>query len=193
MTAFRDGDESAFRMLFDRYKKKIVNFCFRFCGNREIAEDLAQEVFLRVYKAASTYTSDAKFSTWIFRIASNVCLNELRRPGYRYKSEPVDAQPKHSGEGYQKNELADPDGVSPDVMMEKQEQDKIIMECIQKLPEKQRAALLLLINQGFSYQEIGGQINRSESGVKALIHRARETLKTTLKVYLRSDTYDNVM
>lgn len=193
MTAFRNGDGNAFRILFDRYKTKIINFCFRFCGHREIAEDLAQEVFLRVYKAAPNYTSDAKFSTWIFRIATNVCLNELRRPGYRYKTESVDAQPTHSREGYRKFDIADPNSAPQDNEIENREQENIIMESIQNLPEKQRAALLLLIHQGFSYQEIGRQINRSESGVKSLIHRARETLKKTLKTYLRGDTYDNAM
>jgi RNA polymerase sigma-70 factor (ECF subfamily) len=184
MAAFKEGDRAAFRMLFDAYKKKIVNFCYRFCGVRETAEDMAQEVFLRVYRAASTYTPDAKFSTWIFRIAANVCLNELRRPAYRYKTEPVDGWMKESGSGKKGYEPAAPRETSPDMMIEKHEQERIIRESIRKLPERQRVALLL-VNEGASYEEISQQTGLSESGVKSLIHRARETLRETLKEFLR--------
>ena len=184
MAAFKEGDKAAFRMLFDAYKKKIVNFCYRYCGARETAEDMAQEVFLKVYKAASTYSADAKFSTWIFRIAANVCLNELRRPVYRYQTESVDGGRKEPGSDKKGYELPTPMEANPDRIMERLEQERIIRGSILLLPERQRVALLL-INEGESYEEIAKEMGLSESAVKSLIHRARETLRETLKERLR--------
>ena len=179
MTAFRNGDKQAFRLLFDKHKKKIVNFCYRFCNNRETAEDLAQEVFLKVYKAAPAYQANAKFTTWLYKIATNVCLNEVRRPVYRVRTDSLDAE--EADHTNFRKQLADPQSISPDAHFEKKENDHMILEAIAKLPQTQRAAILLLVDQGFSYQEIARQINRSESGVKSLIHRARATLKDALK------------
>ena len=166
-------------MLFDKHKKKIVNFCYRFCNNRETAEDLAQEVFLKVYKAAPAYQANAKFTTWLYKIATNVCLNEVRRPVYRVRTDSLDAE--EADHTNFRKQLADPQSISPDAHFEKKENDHMILEAIAKLPQTQRAAILLLVDQGFSYQEIARQINRSESGVKSLIHRARATLKDALK------------
>ena len=179
MERFREGDQDAFRILFVNYKQKIINYCYRFCGHREIAEELAQEVFLRVYKAAPRYRPDARFSTWIFRIATNICLNELRKKKYRCKIESLDDS-FHSGTGAGSGEIEDRGTPAPQDRLEDRERDQMIQGAISNLPEKQRAALLLRLHYGFSYREIGKQIKASESSVKSLIHRGRQNLKKVL-------------
>jgi len=180
---FQEGDSNAFRDLFEEYKKKIINFCYRFCGDRGIAEELAQEVFLRVYKAAPRYRPDARFSTWIFRIATNVCLNELRKPRYAYRSESLDA-PSTADEGKMSREIKD-QRPQPQDVLESREKDHLIRQAIADLPGKQRAALFLRVFHGFSYNEIARQIKSSESNVKSLIHRGRKRLKQELEALFR--------
>jgi len=175
MMQFKGGDSDCFRILFTKYKKKIVTFCYRFCRNREIAEELAQEVFLRVYKAAPGYRPKAKFSTWLFRIAVNVCLNEIRKPGYRIITESIDTS-GNTSEGPMRREIEDKRGATPQEIMEKKERDMKLNQAIKKLPKKQKAALILRANNEFSYNEIGKQIRCSEKAVKSLIHRARKAL-----------------
>jgi len=175
MLQFKGGDADCFRILFERYKKKIATFCYRFCGNREIAEELAQEVFLRVYKAAPGYRPEAKFSTWLFRIAVNVCLNEIRKPGYQVMTESIDSSGK-TGESAMHREIEDKRRATPQDIMEQKEINIQLNQAIKKLPKKQKAALILRVNNEFSYNEIGKQIRCSEKGVKSLIHRARKAL-----------------
>lgn len=179
MLAFKYGDISAFGALFDRYKTRIVNYCHRFTNDRDAAEDLAQEVFLRVHRSASRYKPEAAFSTWIFKIATNVCLNELRKPKYRYTAESMDT-PKTGGDD-PPMEIADEQSVGPEAAAERKELDDRVRRAIAKLPPKQRAAVLLRIYDGFSYEEIAKQIGKSEKSVKALIHRGRNALKEELK------------
>ena len=107
MLDFKEGDPRAFRILFDKYKKKIMNYCYRFCSDIGIAEELSQEVFFRVYKAAYRYRPEARFSTWIFRIATNVCLNEIRKARYQTAIESFE-KPLDIGHGEMKREYEDP-------------------------------------------------------------------------------------
>jgi RNA polymerase sigma-70 factor (ECF subfamily) len=185
MLRFKDGDPHAFRVLFEGYKKKIINFCYRFCGDGETAEELAQEVFLRVYKAAPKYRPDARFSTWIFRIATNVCLNELRKKRYHWHMESLEV-PSGSGEWKMAGEIQDPTPL-PQERLEFAERDHMILQAISNLPGKQRAALVLRIFHGFSYREIAGQIKSSESSVKSFIHRGRQSLKQVLAAIFREE------
>ena len=183
MLDFQAGDKSAFQFLFSKYKKKIINFCYRFCGEHAIAEELAQEVFLKIYKAAPNYRPEAKFSTWIFRIATNVCLNELRKRRPLRQAESLDAAPAPYSESVTR-EIKDDDQLHPQEILEARERDRFIKKALMALPEKQRLALLLRINQGFSYQEIGKQMKHSENGVKTLIHRGRQNLKKALQAFM---------
>ena len=182
MLRFRDGDARAFTSLFVKYRKKIINYCYRFFSNKEVAEELAQEVFMKVYKAAPGYRPDAAFSTWIFRIATNVCLNELRKKRYHSKTDSLDAPPfDNTG---RTTDIEDTTSLPQD-MIESQERDALVKKAILKLPGKQRAALLLRTYNGFSYKEIAMQLGSSESGVKSLIFRGRDTLKDTLHDYFK--------
>lgn len=176
MLEFKKGDTIAFQKLFDKYKKRVVNYCYRFCGNLFVAEDLAQETFIRVYKAGPRYNPKSKFSTWMFKIATNVCLNELRKPVYRNKIASLD-----DVEQTEQMELRDNGNIGADENIEDHERQQMIREAVQSLPENQRAALLLRIDQEFSYKEIGKQINCRENHVKILIHRARKRLTDAFK------------
>jgi RNA polymerase sigma-70 factor (ECF subfamily) len=182
MLAFQAGNQRAFQDLFDKYKKRVINYCFRFCGHRTVAEELAQETFLKVYKAARHYRPKARFSTWLFKIATNVCLNEIRRPAYRNRLESLDQMVENAAgsaaekqDGFQQH--------NPDDLLVSKEQQQMVRQALDRLPDKQRAALLLRVEGEFSYAEIGQQINRSENHVKTLIHRGRKQLKMALAAY----------
>jgi RNA polymerase sigma-70 factor, ECF subfamily len=192
MLQFKNGNQDGFRVLFTKYTKKIVNFCYRFCGDREMAEELAQEVFLRVYKAASRYEPDAHFSTWLFRIATNVCLNETRKYQYRVLTETMDSH-LQTDSGRIKQEIEDPKIQHPQDLMEKRSNDILLEKAMKSLPEKQRTALLLKVYHNFSYKEIGKQMKHSESSVKSMIHRARQALVKITGNENRSVEIENTM
>jgi RNA polymerase sigma-70 factor (ECF subfamily) len=174
MLRFSKGDENAFRTLFLAYKKKIVNYCYRFFFNQDTAEEVSQEIFLKVYKAGPRYTPTASFSTWIFKIATHACLNELRRDKHKSFIRSIDSDEEMGG-----MELAD-DNAGPHARIEASERKKRIGKALRSLPGKQRAAILLREYQGFSYKEIGDQMGMSEAGIKSLIHRGRESLRNML-------------
>ncbi len=157
-----------------------------------MAEELAQEVFLRVYKAASRYEPDAHFSTWLFRIATNVCLNETRKYQYRVITETMDNH-LQTDSGRIKQEMEDPKNQHPQDLMEKRSNDILLEKAMKSLPEKQRTALLLKVYHNFSYKEIGKQMKYSESAVKSMIHRARETLMKIAGNENRSPRIENTM
>lgn len=182
MLSFKNGDGRAFQQLFDKYKKRVINYCYRYCGHRAVAEELSQEIFIRVYKAAKTYRPKARFSTWLFKIATNVCLNEIRKPVYRAKLESIDRDSDE--ENAPSGEIAmEPARSMPDMLLENCQDQALVREAMAQLPEQQRAALLLRTTEEFSYREIGRQINCSENHVKTLIHRGRKRMKRILGAY----------
>jgi RNA polymerase sigma-70 factor, ECF subfamily len=182
MLGFQAGDQIAFRRLFDRHKGRVVNYCYRFCGQPALAEELAQETFLRVYKAAHRYRPRARFKTWLFKIATNVCLNEMRRSHYRNRFETLEEF--HESENSHPETEGTPAADRPDERLEQAERQQMILRAIAQLPAEQRAALLLRVEQDFSYQQIGRQLGRSENHVKTLIYRGRQKLKKALAAYL---------
>jgi RNA polymerase sigma-70 factor, ECF subfamily len=180
MLRVRDGDQSAFQALFDKYKQPVINYCYRYCGHPAVAEELAQETFLRVYKASTRYRPKARFSTWLFKIATNVCLNEIRRPVYRARIESMDQASGEDRDPPGETATA-PEESMPDALLEAHQDRFLIGKAMARLSEAQRAALLLRATEGFSYQEIGRQLNRSENHVKTLIHRGRQRLRKILQ------------
>jgi RNA polymerase sigma-70 factor, ECF subfamily len=180
MLRFRDGDRKSFEILFDKYKKRVINYCYRYCGHRAVAEELAQETFLRVYKAAERYRPEAQFSTWLFKIAANVCLNEIRKPVYNSRIESIEETEEERHDAALEMSDKSPHKM-PDMLLETQEEQVLIRKAMDRLPGEQRAALLLRATEGFSYHEIGMQINRSEKNVKTLIYRARQHIKQILE------------
>ena len=180
MARVRDGDTDAFRVLIERHQRAVINTIHRAIGDAWEAEDLAQRVFLQVYRSAKRYKPTAKFTTWLFTITRNTILNEHRRRS-RHAAESLEAlqNPRHGeGGGWEA-----PDATAPDPSQEAVErelQDKI-MEVIQQLPEAQRTAVILCRYEGLSYEEIARVLGCSVSATKSLLHRARLTLKEKLR------------
>lgn len=170
MLSFREGDVSAFDALYARWAAPLLRYLERMLRDAAAAEELVQETFLRVYRARERYAPEARFSTWLYRIATNLALNELRRPRRREPHTSLDAEPDVSGP-----EL--PSAASPpDEVAHARRVGADLLEGLEALPERQRAALWLSAVEGLSYAEIAATLEVSESAVKALVHRARTTL-----------------
>src|ERR1700732_2126884 len=181
MLDVKAGDEQSFALLLQRYRSPLVNFLYRMVRNREQAEDLAQEVFVRVYRARADYVPSAKFTTWLFRIATNLALNSLRDTRHQRMEISLDAPVTADSEEGDERTL--------DVAAKLQEIEQHLVEearkamirhAIDKLPEKQRAAVLLHKYQELDYGEIAKILSCSESALKSLLFRAYETLRVEL-------------
>jgi RNA polymerase sigma-70 factor (ECF subfamily) len=182
MLRFQSGDSGAFHELYEDYKFPLLNFIYRFCQDRRVAEELCQEVFIRVYKSASSYEAKAKFSTWLYRIATNICLNELRSGKYQYELVPSSLDKNEPGKeplGFE-----DTDQARADDGMEARELNIAVRQAIAQLPKKQRLAVLFSIYQQLSYKDIGDRIGCSEGAVKSMIHRSKIFIKKKLKKYV---------
>jgi len=181
MLRFKTGDAEAFDRLFARHARAVINFAYRFVRNRGSAEELAQEIFLRVYEAAEGYEVQAKFTTWLYRIATNVCLNEIRKPHVRAA---LNREEHNSGRAeFEVSKLCQA-SVLPDRMLEQQAVSRALRRALELLPEKQRAAFILNKYQELSYGEVADIMKISEKAVKSLIHRAKETLAEKLRPLL---------
>jgi RNA polymerase sigma-70 factor, ECF subfamily len=189
MLDVKAGDEQSFELLLQRYRSPLVNFLYRMVRSREQAEDLAQEVFIRVYRAREEYVPSAKFTTWLFRIATNLALNSLRDHRYRKLEVSMDAPITTDAEdGDQRSfEVADKHPTVEQELVE-DARKKMIRHAIEKLPEKQRAAVLLHKYQELDYAEIAKILSCSESALKSLLFRAYETLRVELAPLVRHGT-----
>lgn len=185
MLRVREGDRDAFESIVEKYKQPVMNLVYRTLRDATEAEDLAQHVFLQVYKSAHRYEVTAKFSTWIFTIARNLCLNEIRRRS-RHPAESMD---REGDEEHPARQLEDGATFSPPDALMQRELEQKISQAVNALPEKQRTALLLCRQEDSSYEDIAKVLGCSVSATKSLIHRARETLKETLKPYLKTGAW----
>lgn len=188
MLRVQRGDREAFARLVDRYRQPVISFVYRSLGDLTEAEDLAQAVFLQLFKSAKRYRPSGKFSTWLFTIARNLCLNEQRRR-MRHPAESLDA-PLEDGAGGSWVSSRESGAAGPVELALRHELEARVEEAIRALPEKQRTALLLCREEDFSYEDISRVLGCSLTATKSLIHRARETLKARLKPYLRSGEWD---
>ncbi|MBI3670992.1 MAG: sigma-70 family RNA polymerase sigma factor [Acidobacteria bacterium] len=179
MLDVKAGDDASFELLLHKYRTPLVNFLNRMVRNPAAAEDLAQEVFLRVYRARKQYAPNAKFTTWLFHIATNLALNALRDGRCRQMEVSLD-QPGHPGaEEPAAMELPDR-GPSVEQQMIARDRAAVIRAAIHALPEKQRAAVLLHKYHELDYDEIARILECSESALKSLLFRAYETLRVRL-------------
>src|SRR5262245_19519894 len=187
MLRVKQGDWEAFEALVEKYKQPVMNLVYRTLPDAIEAEDLAQHVFLQVFKSAHRYEVSAKFSTWIFTIARNLCLNEIRRRA-RHPAESLDA-PSAEHEDQPLRQFEDGKTFSPPEALLQGELEEKIGEALAALPEKQRTAVVLCRQEELSYEEIAKVLGCSLSATKSLIHRARETLRQQLKAYLRTGVW----
>jgi RNA polymerase sigma-70 factor, ECF subfamily len=180
MLDVKAGDERSFELLLHKYRTPVINFLHRIVRNSAIAEDLAQEVFLRVYRARQEYAPSAKFTTWMFRIATNLALNALRDNRHRQLEISMD-QPVETNESEQPAlEVADSTPTAEQQLVART-RTELIRNAINVLPEKQRAAVLLHKYQELDYGEIAKILGCSESALKSLLFRAYETLRVQLQ------------
>jgi len=162
-----DGDTDAFEELITRYKKLIFNTAYRMMGNREEAEDITQEVFIKIYNSLSKYDPEFKFSTWSLRITSNLCVDWLRKR----KGETVPIEDVY--------DLKD-DGATPEDKYISKERQKRVQEAINKLPDKYKELIILFHHRNLSYQEIMNITGETLTIVKNRLYRARQMLKDEL-------------
>jgi RNA polymerase sigma-70 factor (ECF subfamily) len=182
LAAIRDGDEIAFQEIVRRYRNPITNFVYRMIDDYERAVELAQETFIRVYTSAARYEAKYSFSTYIYRIASNLAISELRKRKRRRFVSLLSPFTNDDGEPVE----IDPPDLNPlqDEAMIESERRRAVARAITSLPEKYRAALVLRDVEGLSYDRIAEVLNLSEGTVKSRINRARNLLKDKLSAYI---------
>ncbi len=172
------GDELAFEILVHRHQTSVLNLIYRYVGDRTQAKDFAQEVFLRVWKASGNYKPTAKFTTWIYRITVNLCLNELKSSGKKMS---------HLLESYieERRTMNGVGEVSPsgEDLLLAEERNRQVSEALQTLPENQRMALILKRYDNLSYQEIANIMGCSVSAVESLLVRAKRNIQEKLTLF----------
>lgn len=184
MLRVKQGDTAAFTALVEKYQQPVLNLAWRTLRDATEAEDLAQATFVQAWKSAPRYEPSARFSTWLFTIARNLCLNEIRRRS-RHPAESLD-QTRENAEDQPLHQVADRRVAAAPEDLLRGELELKVDAALAALPENQRTALLLCRQEELSYEEIAVVLGCSLSATKSLIHRARETLKARLKPYLRS-------
>ena len=184
MLRVKRGDRAAFAELVEKFKQPVCNFVFRTLRDETESEDVAQNVFLQVWKSRDRYERTAKFSTWLFTIARNLCLNEIRRRSRHPAESLEESHAEH--DDLPARQYEDKKIFLPTDNVLHGELAKKIEEALAELPENQRTAILLCRQDELSYEEIAEVLDCSLSATKSLIHRGRETLKEKLKPYLHS-------
>jgi RNA polymerase sigma-70 factor (ECF subfamily) len=182
MLRVKTGDQSAFDYLVQKYRRPIVSFMYRMARNSAAAEDLAQEVFLRVYRSRESYEASAKFTTWLYRIATNLAVNHARDTRHERPEVTVslDEPDEETGTTF---ELPD-GGLNAEQAMVRRERMMAIRRKVEALPEQQRLAVIMHKYQQMDYKQIADVLKKSESATKSLLFRAYETLREQLKEYV---------
>jgi RNA polymerase sigma-70 factor, ECF subfamily len=182
MLRVKAGDESAFGYLVQKYRRPLVGFMYRLCHNPATAEELAQEVFLRVYRSRTSYEASAKFSTWLYRIATNLAVNHARDTRHERPENTVRLDEPDQETGTTPD-LAD-DSLSAEEQLLKRERLAAIKAKVNALPERQRLAVMMHKYQQMDYRQIAAVMKLSESATKSLLFRAYETLREQLKEFV---------
>jgi RNA polymerase sigma-70 factor (ECF subfamily) len=176
------GDDSGFNFLVEKHHRAMIHFLFRMVHNQAVAEELAQEVFLRVYRSRESYRAEAKFTTWLYRIATNLAVNHARDTRHERAAQSVylDAPDPETGTT---PDVAD-DEPSAEQHLLRDERMAAIRQHVMALPERQRMAVLMHKYQGMDYRQIGDVLKLSESATKSLLFRAYQTLRDRLKDFV---------
>jgi RNA polymerase sigma-70 factor (ECF subfamily) len=182
MLRVQEGDQAAFQELFRKLSPRVLQYTRRFVGSDALAEEVTQDVFVQIFRFRHRYRPQSRLSTWVFTIATNLCLNELRRPERHLRVdlwERRDAEERHEGP-----QLPDPDAVTPEAGAAGRELARQLEVAVGALPPKQRAALLLSRVDGLAYRDVAESLGCTEGAVKALLFRATQTLKKNLRDFL---------
>ena len=175
MLRVREGDPASFALLLERHRVPVIHFLYRMVQNQAVAEELAQEVFLRVYRSRHSYEPTARFTTWLFRIATHLALNQIRDRRHEKSSESLDEDPR---DGISRQVADTLPNVEQDLL--RQARLNEVRQAIETLPAKQKAAVLMHKYQEIEYSQIAKVLSCSESAVKSLLFRAYETLRSRL-------------
>ncbi len=182
MLELRSGNMAAFDFLLQKYRKPIIHFMYRMVHNQAIAEELAQEVFLRVYRSRETYRAEARFSTWLYRIATNLGVNYARDNRHE-RNAPTTYLDEADPETGSTPEVAD-SSLTAEANLLRRERLQAIRAHVMALPERQRMAVLMHKYEGLDYKQIGEVLKLSESATKSLLFRAYQTLRDKLKPFI---------
>jgi RNA polymerase sigma-70 factor (ECF subfamily) len=182
MLRVKMGDEPAFSYLVQKYRRSMIGFMYRMCHNPSTAEELAQEVFLRVYRSRTSYEPSAKFTTWLYRIATNLAVNHARDTRHERAENTVRLDEPDQETGTTPD-LAD-ESLTVEEQILKGERLAAIRSRVNALPERQRVAVIMHKYQQMDYREIAGVLKLSESATKSLLFRAYETLREQLKEFV---------
>jgi RNA polymerase sigma-70 factor, ECF subfamily len=182
MLRVKAGDDSAFDFLVQKYRRAMVNFMYRMAHNAAVAEDLAQEVFLRVYRSRSSYEPSAKFTTWLYRIATNLAVNHARDTRHERPENMVSLDEPDEETGASMD-VAD-SAMSVEEKLMRRERLSAIRRTVQQLPDRQRMAVVMHKYQQMDYKQIAEILKLSESATKSLLFRAYETLREQLKSFI---------
>jgi len=177
MMAVADNDKDAFKEIMQRYQARVYRLVYRFTSDEEITKELTQDIFLKLYKAAGSYSPDAQFFTWLYRIVTNYCINFTRkkkRDPLHHTDETLDEKNSvvYGGSGHN-NQLS---------TLEKEERAVLVRKALDSLPERQRMAIVLLRFEGLGYREISKAMGCSVSAVESLIYRGMDALKKRFSV-----------
>ena len=182
MLRVKAGDDSAFDYLVQKYRRAMVNFMYRMAHNAAVAEDLAQEVFLRVYRSRGSYEASAKFTTWLYRIATNLAVNHARDTRRERPENMVSLDEPDEETG---TTMDVPDSsMNVEENLVRRERLQAIRNTVQQLPERQRMAVIMHKYQQMEYKQIAEVLKLSESATKSLLFRAYESLREQLKSYI---------
>jgi RNA polymerase sigma-70 factor (ECF subfamily) len=182
MLQVKAGDDAAFEYLVQKYRRPMVSFMFRTAHSNAVAEDLAQEVFLRVYRSRESYEASAKFSTWLYRIATNLAVNHTRDTRHERPENTVSLDEPDSESG-RTLDLPDKTPSAEETIVQR-ERLAAIRQRVQALPERQRMAVVMHKYQQMEYRQIADVLKLSESATKSLLFRAYETLREQLKEFV---------
>lgn len=191
MLQVRADDAAAFEALVSKYQLRLIMVLNNLVNDRTLAEDLAQDVFLRIYRARKSYVPTAKFSTWLYKITHNVASNAIRSVGRR-KEVNVVSSPSGSLNTRPLDSMAkEKSGLMPARQFDQKEIRQVLHEALQSLPARQRMAMMLSRFENMSYQEIADTMQLKPQAVKSLLSRARVNLKSTLEPYIESGQLSN--
>ncbi len=185
MLRAKQGDEGAFTELVKTYQDRLTNIFYHMLQSQEAAEDLAQDVFLRIYRARHGYQPTARFSTWLFRIANNLASNSRRAKGRRKEINLAGSESGPLGVRPEEQLALEKSGLMPNRQLDRRELQAVVQQAMEQLNERQRMAVLFHKYEDMSYEDIADAMELTSTAVKSLLSRARENLRLALEPYMQ--------